>query len=129
MFPLFTPLENLKDKLLDHVDKLKLLDNCLKKYSTGKSDLLLGSNLCMAEVLLAPMVIRWHQVGLIRGFDGMKLCEELGLERVLRWLKAVATRESVTSTYPAPDATTFDKFKITYDVVDAKLENVVVEKA
>merc|ERR1712194_803638 len=91
------------EKLAEHARNLKLLNRCLEIYSSGNGDFLLGDHLCMAEVLLGSLVIRWHQVGLLRGFDGLKLCADLNLKRAERWCRALATRHSVVSTFPQPD--------------------------
>jgi len=127
MFPMFTPPEAWPEKLADHAAKLKLLDNCLKIYSTGGGDFLLGPNMCMAEVMLAPMVVRWHKAGLLKGFDGLKLVSDLGLERTSKWCQAVINRDAVKDTYPDPDPANFETLKVSYDVVDGKVSNVVVK--
>lgn len=128
LFPLFASAEELPAKLVEHAEKLKLLEGCLQKYASG-GDLLLGEHMCMAEVLLGSLVIRWRVVGELRGFMGLQLCDDLGLHRARRWLHALATRPSVVDTYPPPDSSAFDRVEISYSVVDGMLQDVRVASA
>lgn len=129
MFWMGTPAESWVEKLTDHAAKLKLLDNCLKTYGKEDADFLLGKHMCMAEVLLAPMVIRWVVALGIKGFDSLKFVSDLGLDRVSKWCKAIIERPSVKQSFPDPDPSMYDKMDVSYEIVDGKLANVKVAKA
>jgi len=125
----FAPAETWVEKITDHAAKLKLLENCLRIYGKEDADFLLGKHMCMAEVMLAPMVIRWVVALGIKGFDSMKFVSDLGLDRVSKWCSAIIERPSVKQSYPDPDPSMYDKMNVSYDIVDGKLSNVKAAKA
>lgn len=120
------------EKITDHVPKLKLVNACLEKYSTPDGDLLLDQ-LSMAEVMIGPMIQRWKIIGEIKGFNGMKLAMDLGLERFCRWVDAVINHPVLASTFPeefvAKARADAKPVIISYDIVDGNATNIKAEAA
>lgn len=120
------------EKIAEHVPKLKLVNACLEKYSTPDGDLLLDQ-LSMAEVMIGPMIQRWKIIGEIKGFNGMKLAQDLGLERLCRWMDAVVNHPVMVSTFPeefvAKVRADAKPVNISYDIVDGNVTNIKAEAA
>lgn len=120
------------EKIAEHAPKLKLVNTCLEKYSTPDGDFLLDQ-LSMAEIMIGPMIQRWKIVGEIKGFNGMKLAQDLGLERFCRWADAVANHPVFISSFPdefvAKVRAEAKPVNISYDVVDGNVTNIKAEAA
>lgn len=138
MGAMFWTAENGAEKIAEHVPKLQLVNACLEKYSTPDGDFLLDQ-ISMAEVMVAPLLQRWKIIGELKGFNGMQLAKDLGLERFYRWADAVVNHAAVSSTFPeefvevlrANEFSGFDckPFKISYEVVEGNVANVKAEPA
>lgn len=120
------------EKIAEHAPKLKLVNACLEKHSTPNGDFLLDE-ISMAEVMIGPLLQRWKIVGEIKGFNGMKLAQDLGLERFCRWADAVVNHAALTGTFPEDFVTKVREnakpVNISYDVVDGNVTNLKAEAA
>lgn len=120
------------EKIAEHVPKLKLVNACLEKYATPDGDLLLDQ-ISMAEVMIGTMIQRWKHIGEIRGFNGMKLAQDLGLERFCRWVNACVNHPALVSTFPEEFVEKVRRdakpVKISYDIVDGNVTNIKSEAA
>lgn len=120
------------EKITEHVPKLKAVNACLEKYSTPDGPFLLDQ-FSMAEVMIGPMIQRWKIIGEIKGFNGMKLAQDLGLERFCRWADACVNHPSLSNAFPeeftAKAREDAKPVNISYEVVDGNVTNVKAEAA
>lgn len=125
---LFASDEEVAEKIEELAPRLKLVDACLEKHGEPGGPFFLGSRFSMADLLVAPMVVRWVVVGSMRGFDGLKLAQDLGLSRLALWAKAVSEHPSVLATlsadYVAAARAGTESLRVSYEVVDGSLKNV-----
>jgi len=132
--PLFWPSEAFAEKIEDQIPKLKACNACLEKHGVPGGDFFLGSQFSMVEVMVGPMVMRWTVIGEARGFDGIKLAQDLGLTRLVSWMEATRRHPSVLSTSTLDEVrdkilAAYKPVNITYDIIDGNAANLKVEIA
>lgn len=128
---LFCSTGELAEQIEELAPRLKLVEACLEKHGDSGGPFFLGPNFSMADLLVAPMIVRWVLIGRMRGFDGLQLAQDLGLGRLASWAKAVSEHPSVSSTlsddYVAAARAGTEPVKVSYEVVGGVLTNVRVE--
>eukprot|EP00440_Ansanella_granifera_P022222 gb/GFBE01024141.1/.p2 GENE.gb/GFBE01024141.1/~~gb/GFBE01024141.1/.p2 ORF type:complete len:272 (-),score=62.61 gb/GFBE01024141.1/:7-822(-) len=95
----FSKTEDLGARLREFAVASKNLNAALEKWGEPGGDFLLGANFSMAEVIIAPFVMRFGWWDYFRGINALKTIEELGCDRLARWVRAVQSRKSVTETF------------------------------
>lgn len=134
MGPLFWPSEAFAEKLEGQIPQLKACNACLEKHAVPGGDFFLGGQFSMVEVMVGPMIMRWTVIGEARGFNGIKLAQDLGLTRLVSWMEATRRHPSVLSTSTLDVVrdkilSVYKPFNISYEIVDGNVANLKAEIA
>lgn len=80
-------------------------NNCLEMHGREESgSFFLGTDFTLAETFTAPFIARSVvKLQALRGISLTDIAAEMDLQRLLRWIKAVTSRESVAKTTPSKD--------------------------
>jgi glutathione S-transferase len=95
---MMSPAADIEKRIQEFAKASVHLNTALEKWSEPGGDFLLGEKFSIAEVLLAPMVMRLQYFESFRGFNAFQLLKDLGCNRLAAWCQAVSQRPSVTST-------------------------------
>lgn len=80
-------------------------NNCLEKHGReGSGSFFLGEDFTLAETFTAPFIARSvMKLQALRGVSLEDIAADMDLQRFLRWIKAVTSRESVAKTTPSKE--------------------------
>eukprot|EP00746_Dinoflagellata_sp_MGD_P039257 gnl/MRDRNA2_/MRDRNA2_194670_c0_seq1.p1 gnl/MRDRNA2_/MRDRNA2_194670_c0~~gnl/MRDRNA2_/MRDRNA2_194670_c0_seq1.p1 ORF type:complete len:154 (+),score=28.41 gnl/MRDRNA2_/MRDRNA2_194670_c0_seq1:341-802(+) len=136
----FSESEKIPAALTAWADAARSANDYLINYAEEGGDFLLGPDFSMAEVMVGPMVMRLSMLEAMRGVNAINILQELGLTRLVKWIRAVQARPSVSDTTASvaltPSKEMLETFKsrgiiplkVSYEIKDGKLENVSVLK-
>lgn len=133
----FANKEDSEAKLKDFAKASMFLNAALEKWGEPGGDFLLGDRFSMAEVMIAPMVMRFGWWDWFRGINALEVMKGIGCDRLVRWVEAVKSRKSVQDTYFEIERETMLKYfkfrgatplKVSYEVTDGTIHVTRVDE-